>query len=227
MNSFHLIAWTVLSPGPWGHSSNQDKGSSCFQLNLLLFFWTLKQWNRPMVVWTYTGMEILALTVMGRGQECRCFAVRVVSLHVENHPTPWQAQEKQCMGTYPVVCLWSMFAAGLEAWNRLGVNSALAENLPLWEGGQPWDLWSGSNFPFLVELPPRWLCLSFSSMLFRVLGLYNYYLILGSGLNGLSGRIMVMRVPENVNFLHFTWGKFCPSSLDTGQCRARILLLWL
>ena len=151
-----------------------------------------------------------ALTVMGRGQECRCFAARVVSLHVENHPTPWRAEENQCMGAHPRVCLWSTFAADLEACNRLGVNSALAESSPSREGAQPWDLWSGSNFPFLVELPPHWLCLGFSSMLLRVLGLYNYYLILGSGLNGLSGRIMVMRVPANVNFLHFTWGSSVP-----------------
>ena len=58
-----------------------------------------------MVVWTYTKMEVLALTVMGRGQECRCFAARVVSLHVENHPMLWRAEENQCMGAHPRVCL--------------------------------------------------------------------------------------------------------------------------
>lgn len=210
MNSFHLVAWTCVVPWALGTLSNQGKGSSCFQLNLLFFFRTLKQRHRPVVVWIYTGMEVLALTVMGRGQECRCFAARVVSLQVENPPTPWRAEENQCMGAHPRVCLWSMFAADLEAHNHLGVNSALAESSPSREGAQPWDLWSGSNFPFLVELPPRWLCLDFSSMLLRVLGPYNYYLILGSGLNGLSGRIMVMRIPANVNFLHFTWGSSVP-----------------
>lgn len=46
-------------------------------------------------------------------------------------------------------------------------------------------------------------------MLLRFLGLHNY-LILGSGLNGLSGRIMVMRFPTNVNFLHFARGGSVP-----------------
>lgn len=64
-----------------------------------------------------------------------------------------------------------------------GFDSALAENSQPPGGGQPPALWSGSDFPSLIELLPYWLCLGFSSMLLRFLRLCNYYLIRGSGLN--------------------------------------------
>lgn len=82
-------------------------------------------------------MELLALTVMGRGQEYKCPAVRVVSLYIETHLTTVAAEDKRCVGIYSEVCLRSTFAADLESRSRLRVNSALAENSQPREGAKP------------------------------------------------------------------------------------------
>lgn len=109
-----------------------------------------------------------------------------------------------CLGSTCLLQTWWLRAC------LQGVDSALAENSQPPEGEQPRALWSGSDFPFLVECLPHWLCLGFSSMLLRFLRLYNYYLIRGSGLNWLSRRIMVMQFPAKMNFLHLAQGGRLP-----------------
>lgn len=91
-----------------------------------------------------------------------------------------------------------------------GFSSTLAESSQSPDGGQPRALWSGSDFPFLGGLLPRRVCGGFSSTLVRVLGLRNYYLTGGSGLNWLRGRLVVLRSPANVNVHHVAQGGCLP-----------------
>lgn len=100
-----------------------------------------------------------------------------------------------------------------------GADSALAENSPPPGGERPRALRSGSDFPFLEERLPRWLCLGFSTLL-RFLRLYNYYLIRGSGLNWLSRRIIVMQFPANRNFLCLTLGGCLPLCWTEAESRS-------
>lgn len=134
-------------------------------------------------------------------------------------------------GFCPQCCLCGTFAVDGAAQSHLGLDSALAESARLERKATTRPLGS-SNVPFLVELLPRWVCLGFSSVLLRFLGVCNYYLILGSGLNWLSLRIMVMQFPANVNFLHFALGGplpllWTPTEAESGSyCSGLSHMVW-
>lgn len=101
-----------------------------------------------------------------------------------------------------------------------GSGQCPGRELPASGGERPRALRSGSDFPFLEEHLPRWLCLGFSSTLLRFLRLYNYYLIRGSGLNWLSRRIIVMQFPANRNFLCLALGGCLPLHWTEAESRS-------